>query len=435
MNVVYIHTHDMGRYISPYGYNVPTPNLMKLAQDGTLFRHAYCAGPTCSPSRAALLTGTSPHTCGMLGLAHRGFELHDYSRHIVQFLNKQGYETVLCGIQHEAPLDEMLGYRRLLKADTYSPNFSRVEWDMKNAELVVQYLQEAPKKPFFLSYGLFNPHREFPSIDPEVNPDYVVPPAQLYDTQENRMDMAAYISGAKAADKCIGLVMDALKAAALEEDTLVIFTTDHGIAFPLMKCNLYDTGIGVSLIIKYTGNKLRGKATDSLVSHLDIFPTICELLNTGKPDWLEGNSLVPILEAQTKKVREEVFSEVTFHAAYEPMRCIRTNRFKLIMNFGEDSIVPSNIDDGISKDYLVSNGFLKRRKEQEMLFDLYMDPSERNNLVNIREYEDTYKDLKQRLDQWMKSTNDPLLKGYVEKPIGAKINKSSCLSPRENDFE
>ena len=77
MNILYIHTHDSGTYLQPYGHNIPTPNLMKLAREGTLFRHAYCAGPTCSPSRAALLTGMSPHSCGMLGLAHRGFRIND----------------------------------------------------------------------------------------------------------------------------------------------------------------------------------------------------------------------------------------------------------------------------------------------------------------------------------------------------------------------
>src|SRR5665647_1522105 len=109
-NIVYMHTHDSGRYWSPYGYALPTPNLMDFARESTLFRHCYCAGPTCSPSRAALLTGRSPHACGMMGLAHRGWQLHDYSQHLAAFLNRQGYHTALCGIQHEAPDAGMIGY-------------------------------------------------------------------------------------------------------------------------------------------------------------------------------------------------------------------------------------------------------------------------------------------------------------------------------------
>src|SRR5947207_3061874 len=80
-NILYLHSHDTGRYIQPYGYAVPTPNLQKLASEGFLFRRAFDAAPTCSPSRAALLTGHCPHENGMLGLAHRGFSLNDYNQH------------------------------------------------------------------------------------------------------------------------------------------------------------------------------------------------------------------------------------------------------------------------------------------------------------------------------------------------------------------
>ena len=81
-NVIYINSHDTGRYIQPYGYAVRTPNLQRLAEQGVMFRQAYNAGPTCSPSRAALVTGQCPHSCGMTGLAHRGFALKDYSHHL-----------------------------------------------------------------------------------------------------------------------------------------------------------------------------------------------------------------------------------------------------------------------------------------------------------------------------------------------------------------
>ena len=99
-NILYIHSHDTGRYIQPFGHAMPTPNFQRLAEQGVLFRQAFCANPTCSPSRAALLTGQWPHSCGMLGLAHRGFRLNDYSHHLVQTLKKAGYTTALSGFQH-----------------------------------------------------------------------------------------------------------------------------------------------------------------------------------------------------------------------------------------------------------------------------------------------------------------------------------------------
>lgn len=102
MNIIYMHTHDSGRYLEPYGYAIPTPNLMQLAREGVLYRNAYCAGPTCSPSRAALVTGMMPHSNGMIGLAHRGNSLTRPETHMAQYFGAQGYETVLSGIQHEA---------------------------------------------------------------------------------------------------------------------------------------------------------------------------------------------------------------------------------------------------------------------------------------------------------------------------------------------
>lgn len=444
MNVLYIHTHDSGTYLQPYGYNIPTPNIMKLAQEGTLFRHAYCAGPTCSPSRAALLTGMAPHSCGMIGLAHRGFRLNDYNKHMVQYFNRVGYETVLCGIQHEAPQAEvhLIGYQKILKHDSEN---AENQWneDLLNAQKVAEYLlekknlsKEEKKKPFFLAFGMFNTHRVYPEIDDDINPDYVVPPFPLYDNRQNRKDMAAYMTSARIADRCVGIVLDALKEAGLENNTIVIFTTDHGPAFPHMKCNLYDPGIRIALILKYPGNLSKGKAIDALVSHLDVFPTLCDILGLTPPEWLQGKSMLPLLEGKVDKIRDEIFSEVTFHAAYQPMRCIRTERYKYIRYFDDfDHVVPANIDDSPAKSFLLEHGLLDKHIERELLFDLYFDPTERNNLVGKPEYQQVYEDLTKRLHEWMVETNDPLLKGKVEKPAGAVINKRTSISPTNRSPE
>ena len=112
-NIVYLHSHDTGRYVQPMGHSVPTPNLQRLAEQGVLFRQAFCAAPTCAPSRAALLTGQSAHSSGMLGLAHRGFALTDYAQHLVTSLNATGYRTILAGMQHVAAGEdgpEVIGY-------------------------------------------------------------------------------------------------------------------------------------------------------------------------------------------------------------------------------------------------------------------------------------------------------------------------------------
>jgi arylsulfatase A-like enzyme len=114
MHIVYLHSHDTGRHIQPYGHQVPTPNIQRLAEQGVLFRQAFSAAPVCSGSRAALLTGEFPHTNGMLGLAHRGYRLVDYHHHLVHTLRSAGYTSTLIGEQHVAPDPEDIGYDRIV---------------------------------------------------------------------------------------------------------------------------------------------------------------------------------------------------------------------------------------------------------------------------------------------------------------------------------
>ncbi|NLF32156.1 MAG: sulfatase-like hydrolase/transferase [Planctomycetes bacterium] len=152
LNVLYIHAHDAGRLIAPYGHAMPTPNLTRLAAQGMLFRRAFCCGPTCSPSRAALLTGQSPHATGMLGLAHRGFSLSDYDRHIVSTLKPAGYTTLLSGVQHVAAWDQVdrIGYDEILTRDGHAD---------AAATAAVARLAAGIPEPFFMSVGCIEPQR------------------------------------------------------------------------------------------------------------------------------------------------------------------------------------------------------------------------------------------------------------------------------------
>jgi len=164
MNIIYMHTHDTGRFIEPYGHGIPTPHLKQMADEGTLFRQAYNAGPTCSPSRAGLVTGLCAHSSGMTGLAHRGFALADYSQHMASYFSSQGFETVLSGVQHEASykrVDE-LGYTISLKSEEmpvpengdHAQAAKFMQRDKANAKSVARYLKTRDSsKPFFLSFG------------------------------------------------------------------------------------------------------------------------------------------------------------------------------------------------------------------------------------------------------------------------------------------
>lgn len=431
-NILYIHTHDSGRYLEPYGVNVKTPNIMRLAQEGTLFRSMYCAAPTCSPSRVGLLSGMAPHSSDMLGLAQRGFQMDDYGKHLASYLNEQGYMTCLFGVQHEARESEMIGYQYVYEADCDESDF--MSRDKGACGHAAAYLREyREEKPFFLSVGFIHTHRRYPEdAEKYINPDYVTPPPTVADTKENRRDMAAYMRSAQIADECVGEVLEALRESGQEDNTIIIFTTDHGIAFPFMKCNCYDTGIGVSFIMKYKGNQAAGKVCDSLLSQVDVFPTLCEMNDLPKPDYLQGKSFAGVFENPDSEIRDEIFAEVTYHAAYEPMRCIRTKRYKLIRYYDfHDGHVPANIDESSCKTLLIDSGLLRKSRDREMLFDLYMDPMERENLIGNPDYKDIYTDLRLRLEDWMEKTKDPLISvSYrAPRPEGAYVNRLQDLDP------
>ncbi|MGI6207350.1 MAG: sulfatase [Anaerolineae bacterium] len=425
-NVLYLHSHDTGRYVQPYGHAVHTPNIQRLAKEGVLFRQAFCAGPTCSPSRAALLTGQSPHSCGMIGLAHRGFRLKDYDQHIIHTLRTAGYYSALAGVQHVAAEAETIGYDEVLGRGLVRERRQEAQYD------AAEFLRHPPRQPFFLSVGFTETHRVFPEPGPEDNPLYTLPPAPLPDAPETRYDMAAFKTSARMLDEKIGVVLDALEEGGLAENTLVICTTDHGMAFPRMKCNLQDSGIGVMLIMRGPGGFRGGKVLDSLVSHIDIFPTLCELLEIEPPDWLEGVSLMPLIRGEHEEVRDSIFSEVTYHAAYEPMRCIRTQRWKYIRRFDERLLpVLPNCDDSPSKDLWLSQGWADRPYAREELYDLVFDPNETNNLAAEPALQPTLETLRARLEAWMRDTDDPLLEGFVPPPPNAIVNDPAGNSPQD----
>ena len=414
MNIIYLHSHDTGRYLQPYGHAVPAPNLQRLAEEGVLFRKVFNAAPTCSPSRACLLTGQSAHSCGQLGLANRGFYLHHPERHLANFLAGQGYETALCGIQHLVLDARDLGYQWLVEAGTPTATDG-----IGITDAALEFIRRPHDRPFFLDIGYFETHRVFPEPGPDEDPRYTLPPAPLPDTPETRYDMAAYKRMAKMLDDHIGRVLAALDETGLADDTLFIYTTDHGLAFPGMKCTLTDHGMGVALIVRGPNGFSGGKVVDGMISQIDLYPTLCELIGADKPDWLEGRSFLPLVQGEAEEVNDEIFGEVTYHAAYEPKRAVRTPRWKYIRHYDERATTTMpNIDNGASKQFLMAHGLAQRPVHAEALYDLIYDPNEAGNLVNDPAHAAVLAEMRARLDAWMQRTDDPLLAGPVPVPAG-----------------
>lgn len=426
LNVVYLHSHDTGRAIQPYGAAASTPRLQHLAEHGAVFRQAFSAAPTCSPSRAALLTGESPHQAGMLGLAHRGFRLGHPDRHLASFLRDHGYETILTGMQHLEEGDQAtVGYTRDLRPARL--NVADV------APIAVDAIgrQAQAGGPFFLDVGFEETHRPFP--EPAHDPRWVRPPAPLPDTPGTREDMAAYLTSAAEFDRGVGMVLDALDAHGLRESTVIVCTTDHGLAFPDMKGTLTDHGVGVFLIISAPAPGFdAGTVVDAIVSHMDVYPTLCDILALDPPAWLQGVSLVPLVTGAVESVHDAVFGEVTFHATYQPMRSMRTARWLYIRRFaGQGHPVLANVDDSLSRDYWLEHGWQDRDVAQEELFDLVFDPAQRNNLARDPGYATVCQQMRTQLEAWMRATSDPLLDGDVPLPAGARMNRIDARSADE----
>ena len=360
----------------------------------------------------------------MLGLAHRGFSLNDYNQHIIHTLHAAGYHSVLAGIQHVAAKPETIGYKEILRpASMHAQDV---------APGAVQFLARAGAQPFFLDVGFFETHREYPPPTAADDPRYTQPPQPIPDTPETRRDMAAYHASARLMDQGVGEVLDALDRYNLTANTLVISTTDHGIAFPLMKCNLEDNGWGVSLILRGPGGFQGGKVSDALISHVDLFPTVCEIAGVEKPAWLTGRSMLPLVRSEVQEINEAVFAEVNYHAAYEPKRAVRTKRWKYIRRYGDQhSPVLPNCDDGLSKTLWTQNGWKTQVLPEESLYDLLFDPTEHLNLVPDASSKAVLEQMRGRLDGWMRATNDPLLRGPVRAPHGAKVNNPEGTSPQE----
>ena len=433
MNFIYVHTHDSGREMQPYGAATDNPGLMRLAREGTIFRNAHCTSPTCSPSRASMLTGLTPHQSGMLGLAHRGFSITDYSKHLAQYLSRNGYHTALIGVHHDARHAEMIGYDEQLTDHVKKGQPAEIS-DEASLYLMRDFLRRRKNepKPFFLSFGLRSTHRVYADTDHDID-DYVRPPFPIVDTAETRHDYANYLRTLRTADNCVSALLDELDRLDMRKDTIVMFTTDHGLALPNMKCTLYDTGTGVALMLSVPGQI--HDCTDALVSQIDIYPTICELLGIPSPEWVQGRSLTPLLRGECTEINDYIFSEITYHATYQPTRSVRSKTAKLIRYFDTD-LSPRfpNIDRSAAKDAYLSSKLAHMPMVREQLFDLVGDPCERINLVDVPEYADVYAELSSVLDEHMRATDDPLLYGQVELRDEWVMNKTFDLDPDDPTY-
>ena len=429
LNIVYLHAHDAGRAASPYGYPVATPNLQRFAEEGVVFRNAFSAAPTCGPSRTAMLTGAYPHEVGMFGLSGQGWLVDDYEKHLSPVLKGMGYETVLAGCQHEAHRGDLgvLKYDRILDTRAKQGEFYQETIDHVERYLAERHLA-GEDQPFFLSVGLDEPHRNnIPRPESAIggesarfsktryyDPDrldsrFVAPLPGLPDLPSIRQDIASLYEGSRIMDEYMGRVIYAIDHYGFGESTLIVVTTDHGIEFPGGKKTLGDLGIGVMLMMRgpmacADGAFSGGRMVDALVSQMDVAPTLLDAIGESPRPWYRGNSLLPLLRGEEASVRDEIYCEQTYHGSLEPLRCIRTSRYKLTLRHFPTG--PRMRQDGPSTQVMADAGWYDRSLGNAELYDLYLDPQEACNRIADPAYRDTAADLRRRLDAWMKETGD-----------------------------
>ena len=407
-------THDTGQHLGCYGAGVATPRIDRLADGGVRFENCFCTAAQCSPSRGSIMTGKYPHRNGLVGLAHIGWELNAGERTLPMILGDAGYETYLFGVQHESARPETLGYAHIFECAGAGRDgkFCGRAADATDAFLAHLPALACADTPFFASIGFVETHRPFsePGYDNDA-PGDVTPLPWLPDRPGIREDIAGLNGLVYEVDRCVGRIVDGVDEAGLRENTVLIFTTDHGTAMPRAKGTCYDPGVKTALMVSTPGRFEPGVKTE-LVSNVDFLPTLCEMAGARAPDDIDGQSFLALLEGRACKPREDVFLEMTWHDRYNPMRAIRTSRWKYIHNFGERPLVylPLDVYVGRAGEEVRDEYYASRRPEEE-LYDLEADPLETTNLAGDARHSAPLTQLSARVSDWMRATDDRLLQG------------------------
>jgi len=406
-NIVLIITHDTGTHLGCYGAGVATPHLDRLAAAGVQFDQAHCTAPQCSPSRASLLTGLYPHANGMMGLAHRGWELRPDIRCLPHYLADGGYATSLFGFQHEAyQHPERLGYRH---SDTSSIKASVV------AAKVAAYIAGRPDAPFFIVAGFDETHRPFdrPGYDYDP-PDAVIVPPWLPDIPPVREEIGQLNGMAKAVDRAVADIRAAIASHPQADNTLFIYTTDHGIAMPRAKGMLYEPGTRTALLMHWPTGFAGGRRLDDLLVNVDLMPTLLDAAGLPIPPGLHGRTFLPLLRDEPYRPHGHIFAEMTWHDRYNPMRGVRTARHTYARSFIEAPLVymPSDVLNSPSGQALAPTYYGSFRPPEEC-YDRTTDPLERTNRARDPAHADELARLRSLVGDWMRATHDPLLNGPV----------------------
>ncbi len=455
-NIILFVTDDMSPDAGCFGNGViKTPALDALAKDGIRLPNAFCTTASCSASRSVILTGMHNHANAHYGHAHAYHHFSSYPKiqSLPVRLTAAGYRTVRIGKYHVEP-------EAVYKFDSVLPGAERNPVQM--AENCRELIAAKEDKPFFLYFCTADPHRsggEVPGDSLKPNPfgnsptgykgvnevkydprDVIVPPF-LPDTPTCRAELAQYYQSISRVDQGLAKLVAMLIDAGQYENTLIVFTSDHGIAMPGSKTTVYEPGLVVPMIYKLPGPSTAATANrvcHAMVSHVDLTPTLLNAagalpqppaVTAARPkaaanqSVLQGRSYWNVLREEKPAGWDEIHASHTFHeiTMYYPMRVVRDRRYKLIWNLAAPLSFPFASDlweaptwqavyqkgpDALYGKRSVKN-YIQRPPFE--LYDLQTDPHEIHNLAHDSTRAELLETMKGRLKAFQKNSTDPWL--------------------------
>ncbi len=445
-------------HASAYGYKATqTPHFDRVASEGVLFTSAFAASPGCSPCRAALLSGRHTWQIENAGTHASSFPASYPS--FQDLLEQAGYFTGYTGKpwgpgrwEDDRPrnpagdeFNQHKGEPPLtgLRPTDYATNF-------------LDFLSQRPEgQPFSFWFGASEPHRRFEQgsgLRAGKKLEDADPPPFLPDRPEIRSDILDYAVEIEWFDFHLGRMLNMLEEMGELENTLVIVTSDNGMAFPRAKANVYEYGTHVPLAIRWGERVPAGRVVDDLVGFVDLSATILEASGVADPGPGEpsGRSILGLLESGEQGVtdpsRDAVYcarerhSSSRYNNATYPQRSLRTHQYLYIRNFkperwpagapqkydDENTLGPMHggyhdIDASPTLDFLIANRddaelgkyfhLAVDKRPAEELFDIVKDPGCLTNLAAAAEFDDVRKKLGARLEAYLEETGDPRLRG------------------------
>ncbi|MDF1659458.1 MAG: sulfatase [Verrucomicrobiales bacterium] len=401
-NVIWIVSDDLSPDLGCYGYpDVQTPNLDRLAAEGTRFTHAFSTAPVCSSSRTAFQTGMYQTTIG--GHHHDTRDkapLAYFATTVTGEMQKAGY-FVVNGRGTKEP------EKRLAK--------SHLNWTYDAREFFDgnDWTQRAEGQPFFAQIQFKEPHRTFVETDKRY-PNAPIPP-YYPEHPVTTADWANYLASIEVLDKRVGLLLDRLDDEGLAENTLVLFFGDHGRPHVRGKQWLYDGGIHVPLIARWPGKMEAGKVDERLVSLIDLMPTTLAAAGAPIPNSLVGRDLF-----DPAFIGHEILFAARDRCGDAPdrIRSARTRDFKYIRNYHPE--IPYMQHSGYKRaGYPVdtvmrvmheagawTSPFMAETKPKEELYDLAADPHEMKNLADDPAFSEQLSALSNAVDTWIEESGD-----------------------------